>query len=207
MVTGWNWFQNTGTDFYQIMLKPYVTTQLDLKYWLEIQRMMQQQLALTLNKFKIYVFYNFVFKQTGMVCFGLGWGAEPVQVRLSNLFDFVDCYKVMIGDLTDWNKTFLGRDARWIDECKPSGGASFVTIQDWLFTQSNIDQPLLGGSVTNVNEGKGCWQFAEWTKWTPYVAQTGYEMIKSVLGEPEHLNVAFSEYVDSLKPTSVEATI
>jgi hypothetical protein len=44
LVTGWTWFQNTGTDFYQIMWKPYVTSQLDLKYWIEIQRMMQQQL-------------------------------------------------------------------------------------------------------------------------------------------------------------------
>jgi hypothetical protein len=113
----------------------------------------------------------------------------------------------MIGDLTDWSKTWLGRDARWIDDCQPSDGSAFVTIQDWLFVPSNIDQSLLGGSVTDVNDGKGCWRFAEWTKWTPYVAQTGYDVIKSVLGEPAHLNMAFSEYVDSLKAQSVESTV
>lgn len=88
------------------------------------------------------------------MCFGFGWGSDPVQVKLSTLFDFQDCYKTMIDDLCDWNKTWLGPEARRIDECKPSAGSSFVTIQDWLLAQNNIDQSLLGG--TDV-DGAGCW--------------------------------------------------
>ena len=112
----------------------------------------------------------------------------------------------MINDLCDWNKTFLGREARWIDECTPSAGSSFVTVQDWLFTQSVIDQALIGGTAI---DGRGCWQFAEWqwSKWVPYVAQVGYDAITSMVGEePEQTGVSFSDYVDDLK-SNVQATL
>lgn len=76
----------------------------------------------------MYIFYSFLFKQTGQVCFGFGWGSEAITLQLKGLFEFQDCYKTLVGDLCDWNKTFLGKDARWIDECNPSSGSSFVTI-------------------------------------------------------------------------------
>jgi len=37
---------------------------------------------------------------------------------------------------------------------------------------------LIGGTSL---DNRGCWQFAWWTKWTPYVAQAGYDIIKSML--------------------------
>lgn len=109
------------------------------------------------------------------MCFGFGWGSDAVEVKLGYLLDLQDCMKEMITDMCDWNKTFLGREAKWIDECKLSTGAAKVTVQKWLLAQSNINQSLIGGYAV---DGPGCWQFAEWTKWTPYVAQAGMEAMR-----------------------------
>lgn len=202
---GWTWFQNTGTDFYKIVWRPYITSQLSLKYWLEIQRFMQQQFEISLAQFQTYIFYSFIFKQTGQVCFGFGWGSDAVQVKLGTLFDFQDCYKTLIDDLCDWNKTFLGRDARWIDECKPSTGSSLVTVQDWLLAPNNVDQSLIGGTAI---DGRGCWQFAEWTKWTPYVAQIGFDAIKATFIDPaSHIDMDFESFVDSARQEQVANTV
>ena len=39
---GWEWFQNTASNYYQISAKPYVQSQVNIKYWLQIIRLFQQ---------------------------------------------------------------------------------------------------------------------------------------------------------------------
>ena len=78
-----------------------------------------------------------------------------------------DCYKTMVSDLCNWSSTFTGKDAKYMDACSPSIGSNLITIKKWVISDALTDQNLIGGTVP---DGRGCWQFAEWTKWTPYVA-------------------------------------
>lgn len=128
---------------------------------------MQQTFVFDLGKFKTKVFYSGIFKTTGQVCGGFGWESEAVQLKLSTLFDFQDCYKTMISDLCNWSSTFNNKDSKWIDSCTPSSSPGPVTLKNWVLTDGLTNQSLIGGTVI---DGRGCWQFAYWTKWTPYVA-------------------------------------
>ena len=91
------------------------------------------------------------------------------------MFDFQDCYKTMISDLCTWDSTFMSEGSKWVDDCSPSVGSNLVTLKNFILTEAINDQSLIGGTVI---DGRGCWQFAEWTKWTPYVAQSGYKMLQ-----------------------------
>jgi hypothetical protein len=152
---------------------------------------MQQTFTFDLGKFKTNIYYLLLFQTTGQLCGGFGWESDQITLKLSTMFDFQDCYKTMISDLCDWSNTFNTKDSKWIDSCSPSTGSSLVTIKNWQITNQLSDQSLLGGTVAN---GKGCWQFAQWTKWTPYVAQMGFELIKKhVLGGGEDLGMSLEE--------------
>ena len=130
-----------------------------------------------MGKFKTNVFYSLLFETTGQFCGGFGWEAEAITLKLSTDFDLQDCYKTMISDLCDWSSTFSAKESKWIDECTPSQSSGSVTIKKWEITQSLTDQALIGGLTPG---GRGCWQLADWTKWTPYLLQTGLNLFQQV---------------------------
>ena len=92
----------------------------------------------------------------------------------------------MIQDLCNWNDTFIGEKAKWIDECKASSSASEITLKDWNIATGLTDFVLLGGEKL---DGDGCIRFAAWSSWAPYIAQAAVEQASDwatqVLGEPE----------------------
>ena len=126
---------------------------------------------------------------------GFGWESEAIALKLSTMFDFQDCYKTMINDLSNWGSTFEGKDAKWIDSCTPSTGSGLITLKDWQITEALNNQALIGGTASG---GRGCWQFAQWTTWTPYVAQMGLNVLKEHLGSSaDDVKVSFSEWGQS----------
>ena len=84
-----------------------------------------------LGKFKTNIFFSGIFKYTGQVCGGFGWGSEPVILELTTNFDIVNCYKTIISDMCDFDKTFFGEDAQWVDSCSLSGNTSKIFIKKW----------------------------------------------------------------------------
>jgi hypothetical protein len=78
----------------------------------------------------------------------------------------------MIADLCNWNDTFVGEKAKWIDECKSSTAASKITLKDWQLATAMTDFVLLGGEKL---DGDGCIRFAAWSSWAPYIAQAAVE--------------------------------
>ena len=147
---------------------------------------MQQSYTIDLNKFKSAAFFSGIFKTTGQLCFGFGWESESIALKLGTMFDFQDCYKTMISDLCNWDSTFEGEDAKWFDDCSPSIGSSLVTLKNYILAEAISDMSFFGGTVT---DGRGCWQFAEWTEWTPYVAQAGFKVLETLGMSPGEFTV------------------
>ena len=144
---------------------------------------LSQELNFNLGKFKTNIFFSFIFKYTGQVCSGFGWGSEPITLELTTNFDFANCYKTVISDMCEWDNTFRGENAKWYDECALSGDTAKLWIQNWDVMADDLsdgaDQiSLIGG--TSI-DNRGCWQFAWWSKWTPYVATAGLDMVKYML--------------------------
>mgnify|MGYP007047735434 CR=1 FL=1 len=137
------------------MFKPYVKTLIDIKWWLEIEKMMSNQLELSMSQFKTYFFYNLLFRQSGQFCYGFGWSSEPITLKLEFLLNFVDCYKNLITDLCKWDEVFINEDAMWMDSCTASLGSSLVKIQNWEISKFTGEKALLGGDSDTST--KGCW--------------------------------------------------
>lgn len=115
---------------------------------------MQQTFTFDLGKFKTNIFYSAIFKTTGQFCGGFGWSTEQINLILSTLFDFQDCYKTMIADLCDWSSTFLTKDAKWVDSCTPSTGSGLVNLKTWEISEALTEKSLIGGTAI---DGRGCW--------------------------------------------------
>ena len=80
----------------------------------------------------------------------------------------------MLSDLSDWTTTWSGSDALWIDECTTSTGGGTVSLQKWALTPAVINQNIIGGTTLG---GEGCWKFASWSSWAPYLAQVGIDYL------------------------------
>jgi len=106
----------------------------------------------------------------------------------------------MISDLCNWQSTFINKDSKWIDECSNSADRGEVILKNWEISEKT-NQALIGGAVP---DGRGCWQFANWTKWTPYVAQLGFDAFKTLVADSSsHID---SDY-DTFALNSVEDTL
>ena len=91
------------------------------------------------------MFLSFTYSTTGQVCFGLGWGSEAVNLKLTNTYTFVDCYKKWINDMTNWESVFSGADAKWIDACTTSSSAGAIEVIDSALTEAITGNNVLGG--------------------------------------------------------------
>lgn len=157
-----------------------------------------------MGKFKTAIFLSFIFKTTGQFCGGFGYQSEPINLYLTSLMDMYDCYKTLIADMCDWSSTFYTKDAKWVDSCSPAGNTSTMTIKKWTIQQQLYDSNLQDNKLISLLGGtsydnRGCWQFAWWTKWTPYVAQTGFDMFKTLLADSgSHLEMDFDQFSSEL---------
>ena len=178
---GWQWAQNTGTNFWRVEFQPFFDSQIFIDAKILITRLVQQTFTFDMGKFKTLIFYSLLFENSGQLCGGFGWESQAIAIKISTMFDFQDCYKTMINDLCDMKTTWEDKTAKWIDECAPSSGTGLITLKRWTVTEVLTDDALIGG--TNAG-GKGCWQFAEWTKWTPYLLAFSQHMFENYVYDP-----------------------
>ena len=94
-----------------------------------------------------------------------------------------NCYKEIIKDICDW-KTLFGSEALLYDGCNDYTVSSPITIQTLKVTDTIPPTSLVGGSSAN---GKGCWRFAEWTNWAPYLAEFGHSFFSPEDYHPPHM--------------------
>jgi hypothetical protein len=76
------------------------------------------------------------------------------------------CSKVLVNSVKDLKSNWLGTNAQWLEKCE-SSTAPQVTIQNTEVAPAISNQNLLGAKA--IDE-PGCWQFALWSKWAPYIA-------------------------------------
>ena len=71
--------------------------------------------------------------------------------------------------------SFTSLESSWVDECQFSSSGGPITLHRWEIaedtTGSGEQNDVLGGMDP---DGVGCWSFAQWTDWAPYIAQMGY---------------------------------
>ena len=109
-----------------------------------------------------------LFVTTGQICLGYGYEYTPIELIIQTQYHANDCYKTIIQDLCKWDEAFLGKEAKWIDDCSQSNEVNNITFIDWFIQEGSKTVPLIGGAV---KDGKGCWSFADWTYWAPHVAK------------------------------------
>ena len=115
-----------------------------------------------------HIFLSFTYGTGGQVCGGIGWGTEAVNLKLSTEYSVVDCYKKWIDDMNNWQSTFNGPDAKWIDACTASSNtAQPVDIIDMTLAEAITGNNILGG--TGINQW-GCFIFATWSSSAPFFA-------------------------------------
>ena len=64
------------------------------------------------------------------VCLGAGYEVEHVEFLLEMSMKFNDCYKVILTDICEYNKSWSSRNAKWLDECDLSND-SLISLVDY----------------------------------------------------------------------------
>lgn len=161
--------QVVDPSYWQMQIKPTITTQFSLASNFEIARILQQTWDFDLKSFKADIYYSFLFSTKGQVCMGLGYDLASINFKLVGDIIFKNCYKTIFYDICDSSSSWTGQYAQWIEDCSDSTKAT-ATIMDTSYAAVN-QQNVLGGIVP---DGRGCFQFAQWSDWAPYAAQAAY---------------------------------
>ena len=77
--------------------------------------------------------------------------------------------------MCDFESCWTGASAQWLESCEDPSDTYAPSIT-WLNKQiapAVTAQDLLGGVVP---DGPGCFQFAEWSQWTPYAINVAANM-------------------------------
>jgi len=104
------------------------------------------------------------------ICFGTGYSFEAISLKIQLVYNFMNCYKKMTDNIADWDATFTGKDAKWIDACTTPSSSPTIKMKEITFTDSITESSTLGD--TNMNK-KGCFKYGGWTAWAPYLVGVG----------------------------------
>ena len=91
----------------------------------------------------------------------------------------MDCYKTIIEDIGNPVKNWYSEESLFIDDCSTSDAGGTITLKKWELWPSVTERGIVLGS-DNSPGSAGCFRFAEWTKWAPYVAQVGFDVAESL---------------------------
>ena len=96
-------------------------------------------------------------------------------------FQLIECYKTIVDDLGQPFGSFNQLGSSWVDECAFSSSGGPIILNTWEIAPDTTDDgdqfDVLGGVEA---DGVGCWSFAQWTDWAPYVAQMGYMAVQAL---------------------------
>ena len=158
---------------WQIVVKPYITPFFKFTSELILTRILMQNLSIEISKFTMDVFYSFlVTGESGQVCFALGWDLPEVTYTVITSFSFKNCYKTLINDLCDFSQ-WLSPTATWLEECEDSEMVNMYDRKTALIPKS-YNQVFMGGLEP---DGVGCFQYAKFNNWAPYVAQAAFNAV------------------------------
>lgn len=157
-----------------------MSTQINFKSSFILTRLYSQTLELDITKFKSSIWFQLLFSTKGEICYGFGWQTDQIIMNLKTSFEFQDFHKTIIGDMDALEQAWYTKEAKWIDEWKPSQGRSQVTLGKWILSDA-VDQTM-GTIVGGLRAGEsGCWRFAKWDQWAPWLpgaAQAGVAILE-----------------------------
>ena len=52
----------------------------------------------------------------------------------------------MADNLADWDSSFTGKDAKWIDACTTPSSSPTITLKEITFTDAITESSMLGGT-------------------------------------------------------------
>jgi hypothetical protein len=142
-----------------------------------ISRLISHSFSVNIGKFRANTYYSVLFKNTGQLCYGFGWTTEAIILTITAQFQLVECYKALVADLGKPLASLNSQDSLFFDECPLSSSGGPISLQDWELVEADATTDVLGGQE---GDGVGCWSFAQWTEWAPYVAQMGYNVAKAM---------------------------
>lgn len=178
LTAGWDWEQTAADTYYAIKLAPYLQTQLQIRSNFALKRLVNSDFDIDINKFKASIWYSALFSTKGEFCFGFGYSTDQIELNLRTSFTPMDCYKTIIEDVAAPLETWYSKEALFIDECNTSDAGGTVTLKKWVLSPAvSTRGSVLGGERPG---GAGCFKFADWTRWAPYVAQVGLDVAESL---------------------------
>ena len=175
LVVGWNWEQSASDTehYWQLKFKPYIKPAFWLKSEWDLKRFYYHYIYVFIEQFTATLFYSFIFHKSGRVCLGMGWELTQIVFQINTKFMFKDCSKVLINDICDWKTTWLGDSAMWLDKCEDKASVPKDLIVRKTEIAPAISQENGGYLLGGVNyNGAGCWQFADWSEWPGWAAET-----------------------------------
>ena len=84
----------------------------------------------------------------------------------------------MYDNVGDLSASWLGKDAKWIDNCEGSS-APPVMLSNLTFWPANSWYSFWGGDPSGVNQ-PGCFKFGEFNEWAPYYANLAFKGMKAM---------------------------
>mmetsp|Transcript_24770 Transcript_24770/g.38557 ORF Transcript_24770/g.38557 Transcript_24770/m.38557 type:complete len:106 (-) Transcript_24770:18-335(-) len=100
-------------------------------------------------------------------------------------WQLIQCEKVLINDMCDFDSCWAGPSAQWVETCEESTSSDSITVEEYEISPAYSDQSLIGGIAPS---GYGCWKFANWSDWAPYVAN----LMLNYAGQPSSGSQKFS---------------
>ena len=55
----------------------------------------------------------------------------------------------MVDNMADWDSSWTGKDAKWIDACTTPSSSPTITLKEITFTEAITSSAVLGGTTQN----------------------------------------------------------
>jgi len=107
----------TPVKYYQWRINFFADFQAYLQSQLFIERLYFNEFSIYIPKFRTNGFTSFIVNGDLEVCGGLGWENEHIEFLVEMSMKFHDCYKIILTDICEYNKSWRSRNAKWLDEC------------------------------------------------------------------------------------------
>ena len=162
-----------------MQFQPYIKAFFYFQYDFIIQRLYSNTAIFTMPEFQLDLYYSYLFSTTGQACMGFGWNLGQILSQIKTTIQMRDCSKILVYSVCEQNIPWFGTSAQWLDKCVDAT-ATQVTVKNIEIAPAVTDQDLFGGKTM---DGPGCFQFALWNKWAPYLSQVAIPLANSLMEE------------------------
>ena len=108
-----------------------------------IERLIYNELTFDLSKFIMNIFLSVIVNSEFSVCPGLGIDNDIIEFVLTTSLKFSDCYKEVLRDLCDFSSTWIGYEAKILDDCSKSTDTN-IRLSKMKLYDPHTDYTLLG---------------------------------------------------------------